>query len=51
MAIPPRDPWYRRYYGYANRPRPGCGCLYSLLLFVLLYWLFSLMFAPLGFWY
>jgi len=58
MAVPPpREPypsrdvparaWYGRYWGYYNRPRTGCGCLYTLLL----YWLLSLLFTPLAFWY
>lgn len=60
MIGPPRDPlapgyagrpWYGRYWGYYNRPRAGCGCLYTLLLILLLYWLFSLLFTPLAFWY
>ncbi|MDP9378719.1 MAG: hypothetical protein M3Q29_00965 [Chloroflexota bacterium] len=50
MAVPPRGPGYRRYYGYYNRPFTGCGCLYSLLIFLLFYWLFSLLFTPLAFW-
>lgn len=51
MAVPPpKDPWYQRFYGYYRYPYPGCGCLYVLLLFFLLYWLLSLLFAPMGFW-
>ncbi len=50
MAVPPREPGYRRYYGYYNRPFGGCGCLYSILLFLLIYWLLSLILTPLAFW-
>ncbi len=38
MVFPPRGPYpagtpgYRRYWGYYNRPRGGCGCLYTLLI-------------------
>jgi hypothetical protein len=54
MAVPPndprRDPAYRRYWGYSNRPFAGCGCLYALLLFVLVWWLLSFLFPPFAFW-
>lgn len=50
MAIPPEDPGYRRYWGYTNRPYSGCGCLYFLLLFLLMYWILSLFFVPLAWW-
>lgn len=50
MAVPPGDPWYRRYWGYYNRPNPGCGCLYTLLMFLLIYWVLSLFFNVLVFW-
>lgn len=51
MRTPPGDPRYRRYWGYYNRPRPGCGCLYTLLLFLLFYWLLSFLWTPMAFWY
>ena len=34
----------RRYWAYANSPYPGLGCLWPLLLFVLICWLLSLLF-------
>ena len=57
MAVPPDyrypagGPWYRRYWGYYDRPRTGCGCLYTLLVVVLIWALFSLLITPLPFWY
>ncbi|MCC6175063.1 MAG: hypothetical protein IT305_07150 [Chloroflexi bacterium] len=45
MAVPPPDPWHRRYYGYTNRPFSGCGCLYLLILLVLIWLFFSWLFA------
>lgn len=46
--VPPADPWYRRRYWVY--PYPGCGCLWTLLMFMLIWWLLSLLFAPLAFW-
>ncbi len=37
-----RYPAYRRYWGYVGRPYTGCGCLYSLLIFVLIWFVLSL---------
>ncbi|GIV98377.1 MAG: hypothetical protein KatS3mg057_3034 [Herpetosiphonaceae bacterium] len=42
--------WYRRYGRSFIRPRPGCGCLYVLLLLALLYWLLALVFPVLRLW-
>lgn len=45
---PPREesprgvPPHRRYWAYANRPYPGFGCLWPLILFLLICWLLSL---------
>lgn len=47
---PPRDPYYRRYWGYANRPYGGCGCLYGLLLFFLFWWILALFIPGLALW-
>ena len=50
---PVYDPWYRRYWGYYNRPYTGCGCLYTVLLFLILLILFSLFvpaLEPVRFW-
>ncbi|MCC6328795.1 MAG: hypothetical protein IT174_09795 [Acidobacteria bacterium] len=51
--VPPqvRDRWSRRYWGYVNRPYPGFGCLWMILVFFLFYILLSLLFAPLRFGY
>ncbi len=58
MGIPPRGPFYRRYWGRYNRhwerynrPYTGCGCLYPLLLLILAWWLLSFFFTPLAFWW
>ena len=55
MVIPPDDTaargGYGRYWGYYNRPRAGCGCLYTFLIFVLIWALVSWLITPLPFWY
>ena len=57
MAVPPpvgpyaAGPWHRRYWGYYDRPRAGCGCLYTLLVVMLIWAVFSLLITPLPFWY
>jgi hypothetical protein len=48
---PPRDFWYGRYWRFYNRPRAGCGCLYSLILLAFLWLLLSWLFTPMRFWY
>jgi hypothetical protein len=52
MASPPPYPpdarWYGRYWRYTNRPRAGCGCLYLLIVFFVVWWIVSLLFPPLG---
>lgn len=45
---PPDDYWYRRYWRYTNRPRPGCGCLYTLVVVLIAWWILSLLFPPFG---
>ena len=51
MAVPPpRDPWHRRYSGYYNRPFAGFGCLWTLLLIILVWFLLSFLFRSLVFW-
>lgn len=51
MAVPPpRDPWYRRYWGYYNRPYNGFGCLWTILLFIIIWFLLSLVFNAMVFW-
>ena len=32
--VRPISPWYRRYWGYANRPFAGCGCLGAALVII-----------------
>jgi hypothetical protein len=47
MAPPPprpQDRWYNSYWTRYNRPYGGCGCLYGLLMLVLIFWLISLLF-------
>lgn len=51
MALPPRDPYYRRYWTRYNRPYTGCGCLYSVLMLILLWWLLSLFIPAFAFWF
>jgi hypothetical protein len=46
MAVPPRDPWHRRSWGYANRPYAGCGCLYLIGMLVVAWLVLSLLFPP-----
>jgi hypothetical protein len=44
MYEPPREPvadrpiypWYRRYWGYANRPFAGCGCVGAVVLIIII---------------
>jgi len=52
-SLPPADPWHRRYWRYYNRPRPGCGCLYLVALVLVVWWLLTFFFPPLGwrYWY
>ena len=39
-AVRPGYPWYRRYWGYANWPFRGCGCLAAVvLLLILIFWI------------
>ena len=42
MVVPPRDPWYNRYAGYYRRPYTGCGCLYGILIVILIWFALSL---------
>lgn len=41
---------YERYRGYYNRPYPGCGCLITLLILLMLWWLVSLLYPPVRIW-
>jgi hypothetical protein len=49
MATTPRDRWYRRAWGYTNRPYLGCAFIYPflviLLLWVILWWVVPFFFA------
>lgn len=50
--IPPgprRGVAFNRYWGYAGRPYAGCGCLYSLLLLLVAWFLLSLFIDALWF--
>lgn len=46
----PGYPWYRRYWGYSNRPYGGCGCLWALLVFLLIWWLLAFLIPELAIW-
>ena len=51
MARPPRrDRWYGRYWGYYNRPFAGAGCLATLILFLLIWFLLALFIDALMIW-
>lgn len=50
LPPPGEDPWHRRYWRYYNRPRSGCGCLYVLVVFLLLWFLCSLFIPGVGIW-
>ena len=50
--IPPgprRGVPFNRYWGYARRPYSGCGCLYSLLMLIVIWFLLSLFIDALWF--
>jgi hypothetical protein len=38
---PPVDPWHRRYWGYTNQPYPGCGCLWIVLVLIIIWWIIA----------
>ncbi len=38
---PPLDPWHRRYWGYYNRPYTGCGCLWTIVVIVIIWWIIA----------
>ena len=48
--VDPARPWYNSYWGYYNRPYRGCGCLYTVLIFALLWFLLSLFIPALAIW-
>ena len=37
----PQDPWHRRYWRTYNRPYRGCGCLWSILIALFIWWIVS----------
>jgi high-affinity Fe2+/Pb2+ permease len=41
---PPPGPWYRRYWGYSNRPYTGCGCLWLILVIIIVWWIIAAFF-------
>ena len=52
-SLPPGGrayPPYRRYWTSYNRPYGGCGCLYTLFLVLLLWWIVSLFIPSLAIW-
>lgn len=38
---PPLDPWHRRYWRYYNRPFPGCGCLFTIIVILIIWWIIA----------
>lgn len=42
--------WHRRYWNYYNRPYSGCGCFYTLAMFILFWWLLSLFIPAIAIW-
>lgn len=46
----PRDPWYRRCWGYDNHPYNGFGCLWTILIFIVPWWVLSFCIRGLVFW-
>jgi hypothetical protein len=42
VGPPTPDPWHRRYWGYYNQPYGGCGCLWTLLLIIIIWWIIAL---------
>ncbi len=48
---PPLGPWHRRYWGYYNRPYSGCGCLWTILIIVIIWWLIALFWGPARFYW
>jgi len=50
MAYPSPDPWHRRYWNTYNRPYGGCGCLYTLLLILAIWWILSWFWPGAYFW-
>jgi hypothetical protein len=45
-APPPPDPWHRRYWTYYNRPYPGCGCLWTILVIIIIWWIIAALAYP-----
>lgn len=45
----PRDPWHARYRRTYDRPFTGCGCLYAILIVLLIWWIVS-WFVPTAGW-
>jgi len=47
MAGPPPDyppnypGGYRRYWGYYNRPYAGCGCLWTIIIILIIWWIIA----------
>lgn len=48
--VPPNRPYGWRNWGYYDRPRRGCGCLYALVVLLLLWLVLSLFIPWLAFW-
>lgn len=37
----PPDPWHRRYWGYWDRPYGGCGCLWAIIVIIIIWWIIA----------
>jgi hypothetical protein len=44
MSIPPGPlpPWHQRYWGYYNRPYPGCGCFITVVVILFIWWIIAM---------
>lgn len=43
LDVPP--PRYRRYWSAYDRPYSGCGCLWSIIVIVFIWWILSWIFG------
>jgi len=48
---PPYEPRRRRDWRTYDRPYTGCGCLYAILILLLIWWILSFLLAPARGWW